>query len=156
MEEKERGEKKGETERQRDRETERQRDRETETDNNLSCYITITFMIIGYNGMRRQYSEKLWAIEARKVMGDCTVCPRSFDPVHIVSYYIIRVKTSWTQNICICSPIHYFNFLFSCWSDWDPTRWSPSSSWSRWTRRTRRSSLASRTARVDFRLPGIV
>ena len=26
-----------------------------------------------------------------------TVCPRSLDPFHVVSYYIELVKTSWTD-----------------------------------------------------------
>ena len=28
-----------------------------------------------------------------------TVCPRSLDPIYIVTYYIIWVKTSWTDSI---------------------------------------------------------
>ena len=30
-----------------------------------------------------------------------TICPRSLDPLHIVSYYNKLVKTSWTYSKCI-------------------------------------------------------
>ena len=29
---------------------------------------------------------------------DCTVGPKSHDPIYIVSFYIKRVKTSWTKS----------------------------------------------------------
>ena len=35
-----------------------------------------------------------------KVFCVCTVCPRSGDPLDIVSYYIELAKASWTDSIC--------------------------------------------------------
>ena len=42
-----------------------------------------------------------------------TVCPRSSDPLYIVSYYIKWVTTSWTHSINFFRTIIVPNFAFS-------------------------------------------
>ena len=43
-----------------------------------------------------------------------TVCPRSSDPLYVVTYYIKRVTTSWTYSTYIlhkCTKLYLSNFL---------------------------------------------
>ena len=49
--------------------------------------------------LRRSRHLKSWTTKVSFQSRLCTVYPRIFDPIFIISYYINRVKTSWTDSV---------------------------------------------------------